>query len=75
MPRLSNGCDMLFVISSPSDLTVLSLLEEFTFSLFCCVFKTSLPVLISKFSFEGVHRELELHPVRLLLHDNPDNNW
>ena len=38
-------------------------------------FKTSLPVLISKFSFEGVYRELELHPVRLLLHDNPDNNW
>ena len=28
----------LFVISSPSDLTALSLLEDFTFSLFCCVF-------------------------------------
>ena len=28
----------LFVFSSPSDLTALSLLEEFTFSLFCCVF-------------------------------------
>ena len=27
------------------------------------------------FSQSGVHSQLELYPVRLLLHDNPNHNW
>ena len=27
------------------------------------------------FSQLGVHSQLELYPVRLLLHDNPHHNW